>query len=70
MKDKTEREQLADTVTDLAQTALTALEIAELFTRPAERRGVMDEAQRAILGIVAAVRGFAGLPDNLPGGAS
>lgn len=61
---KADREELAVTVIGLAQTALTALETADLMTSAAERRGMMDEAQRAILNIVATVRGFAGLPDK------
>lgn len=59
------RFDLAGTLTDLGQTALAALEAAELATDPAERRGMATEARQLVMEMIRAARRFAGLPDSV-----
>lgn len=61
MTDKREERMVVD-VTDLAQTALAALETADLLADPAERERMRSAAERAVTDIVRLVREFAGLP--------
>lgn len=62
-EERNERPGLAGTLTDLGQTALAALEAAELLADPAERRGMADEARRLVLEMIRTARRFAGLPE-------
>lgn len=61
MKDN---ETVAGVVMDCAQTALTALEAAEMLADPVECRALLATAREMILEMAAAARRFAGLPDT------
>lgn len=62
--ERDERLGLAAAETDLAQTALAALEAAELMADPAAARAMLDAARDAVMDMAAAARRFAGLPER------
>lgn len=62
--ERRERLGLAGTLTDLGQTALAALDAAELLADPSGRRGMAAEARELVMEMIRAARRFAGLPDT------